>query len=68
VKAGAGHSPDDHERTSQIDMVLEAGDGVPGDVGEPSIGPIAAMANALFALTDKRVRRLPMTPQRLAQG
>jgi len=49
-------------------MVLEAGDGVPGDVGEPSIGPIAAMANALFALTDKRVRRLPMTPQRLAQG
>ena len=51
----------------QIDVVLlEAGDGVPRGVGEPAIGPTApAIANALFALTGVRVRRLPLTAERV---
>lgn len=51
----------------QIDVVLlEAGDGIPRGVGEPAIGPTApAIANALFALTGVRVRRLPMTVERV---
>ncbi len=51
----------------QIDVVLlEAGDGVPRGVGEPAIGPTApAIANALFALTGVRARRLPLTAERV---
>jgi isoquinoline 1-oxidoreductase beta subunit len=38
----------------------------PGGVGEPGTPPIApALANALFALTQQRLRRLPL---RLASG
>lgn len=48
-------------------VLLEAGDGQPRGVGEPPVGPVAAaIANALFALTGQRVRRLPITPERLA--
>ena len=57
-------------RTSEAPDVettlLEAPDGKPRGLGEPPIGPIApAIANALFALTGVRLRRLPMTPQRV---
>lgn len=40
--------------------ILESGD-APKGVGEPPIGPIgAAIANAVFALTGKRLRNLPL--------
>lgn len=48
-------------------ILLEAGDGKPRGVGEPPIGPVAAaIGNAFFALTGKRIRQLPMTPERIA--
>jgi len=45
----------------EIDVViLESGDR-PSGVGEPPIGPIgAAIANAVFALTGKRLRNMPL--------
>jgi len=47
-------------------ILLEAPDGKPRGLGEPAIGPIApAIGNALFALTGVRLRRLPMTPERV---
>ena len=47
-------------------ILLEAPDGKPRGLGEPPIGPIApAIGNALFALSGVRLRRLPMTPERV---
>ncbi|HJV95457.1 MAG TPA: xanthine dehydrogenase family protein molybdopterin-binding subunit, partial [Albitalea sp.] len=44
-----------------IDTHIVASHAAPGGVGEPGTPPIApAMANALFALTGKRARRLPL--------
>ncbi|HEA22122.1 MAG TPA: xanthine dehydrogenase family protein molybdopterin-binding subunit [Pricia antarctica] len=45
----------------EIDVVLLQGAEVPGAVGEPPLGPIgAAIANAVFRLTGKRLREMPL--------
>ena len=50
-------------------VLLETPDRKPSGVGEPAIGPIApAIANALFALSGVRMRRLPMTQERVLRA
>ncbi len=45
----------------EIDVVLLQGVDKPGAVGEPPIGPIgAAIANAVFRITGKRLREMPL--------
>ena len=53
--------------TPEIEVVLmQTPDERPHGVGEPPIGPIApAIGNAFFALTGVRLRRLPMTAERV---
>ena len=47
-------------------ILLKAPDGKPRGLGEPAVGPIApAIGNAVFALTGVRLRRLPMTKERV---
>ena len=47
-------------RRIHIDLVDS--DAAPGGVGEPGVPPVApAIANAMFALTGKRVRELPLS-------
>lgn len=46
----------------EIDVVLLQGTETPGAVGEPPMGPIgAAIANAVFRLTQQRLREMPLT-------
>lgn len=48
------------EAPRQIHVELVKSEKPPGGVGEPGVPPIApAIANAIFALTGKRVRRMP---------
>ena len=45
----------------EIDVVILSNGDTPRGVGEPPIGPIgAAIANAVFALTGKRLNRMPL--------
>nr|WP_295077212.1 molybdopterin cofactor-binding domain-containing protein [uncultured Roseateles sp.] len=49
-------------QTPQIDTHLMPSTFAPTGVGEPGLPPVApALANALFALTGQRLRRLPLT-------
>lgn len=49
--------------TPRIDVHLMPSAHLPGGVGEPGVPPLApALANALFALTGKRLRSLPLRP------
>jgi isoquinoline 1-oxidoreductase subunit beta len=51
----------------QVETVLLESDGVVRGIGEPGIAPVAAaIGNALFALTGKRLRQIPFTPERIA--
>ncbi|NNK73973.1 MAG: xanthine dehydrogenase family protein molybdopterin-binding subunit [Flavobacteriaceae bacterium] len=48
----------------EIEVVLLQNSDKPGAVGEPPLGPIgAAIANAVFRLTGKRLRRMPLQPE-----
>ncbi|MCH8010583.1 MAG: xanthine dehydrogenase family protein molybdopterin-binding subunit [Candidatus Marinimicrobia bacterium] len=50
----------------QIDVHIIPSTESPGGVGEPGLPPIApAVANAVFAATGKRVRKLPILPKDL---
>ena len=50
-------------------ILLEPPGREPSGVGEPPIGPVApAIANALFALSGVRMRRLPMTQERVLRA
>jgi isoquinoline 1-oxidoreductase beta subunit len=47
--------------TPEIEVALAGSGDTPYGMGEPPIGPIAAaVANAIFALTGQRLRRLPL--------
>lgn len=46
----------------EIDVIILENADAPGAVGEPPLGPIgAAIANAAFRLTGKRLREMPLT-------
>ena len=50
----------------EVRTVLLESDGRPRGMGEPAIAPApAAVANAVFALTGKRLRQIPFTPERV---
>jgi isoquinoline 1-oxidoreductase beta subunit len=49
------------EAPRRIHVDLRDSQGAPGGIGEPGVPPVApAIANALCALTGKRVRELPL--------
>jgi isoquinoline 1-oxidoreductase beta subunit len=50
------------EAPRRIHVDIAASDGPPGGIGEPGVPPVApAIANAVFALTGRRIRELPLT-------
>lgn len=50
-----------NSQAPDITVVLTGGEDDPGGMGEPPIGPVAgAVANAVFALTGKRLTTLPL--------
>ncbi len=51
----------------QVNVTFVESDALPTGVGEPGLPPvIAALANAIFAATGKRVRELPLSKTKLA--
>ena len=56
-------------QTPKIDVVLVQSTEKPGGIGEPAtalVGPV--VANALYAATGKRLRKLPLTPANIASA
>lgn len=55
-----------NRRTPEIEVRILGLDGKPRGMGEPMIGPVAAaVGNAFFNLTGRRLRRIPFTPARV---
>ena len=56
-----------NDAPGQVNVHLVQSDALPTGVGEPGLPPVlAALANAIFAATGKRVRELPLSRQKLA--
>jgi isoquinoline 1-oxidoreductase beta subunit len=54
------------DEAPEIETHIVPSEHSPGGFGETAVPPIApAVANAIFAATGKRVRRLPITPEKL---
>jgi isoquinoline 1-oxidoreductase beta subunit len=52
-----------------IDIILVESTEKPGGIGEPATALVSpAIANAVAALTGKRVRKLPMTAEAIKQA
>lgn len=55
-----------HSEAPRVDVELMESVDTPGGMGEAGLPPIApAIANAVAAITGKRIRSLPMTPDRV---
>ena len=55
------------DQAPQVETYILQGSDMPGGFGETAVPTVApAIANAIFAATGKRVRRLPITAERLA--
>jgi len=55
------------EAPRRIHVDIAESDGPPGGIGEPGVPPVApAIANAVFALTGRRILELPLTPRLVA--
>lgn len=57
------------EQSPLVETFLLQGSEMPGGFGETAVPPVApAIANAIFAATGKRMRRLPITAEKLQNG
>jgi len=57
------------DETPVIESVIVSAERSPGGVGEVAVPPVApAIANAIFAATGKRVRKLPIMPNDITGG